>query len=353
MNLSKGFQLTAILDGETLNGYLRLEGAPLVQRYTQGTETPVPDFTALAEDQRPTLVVVVKTSTGEWTPIQAETAVWRYNGIILTFDSAGLSTNTGYVGVFKRIMGYQLKDGSHTYSSIALRVMKNLYSLGNKDNDRISFSGSCEIGGQQISVEDLSREIVIEETTGQQWSIYLNNMDINEKGQTVTLTPEVYRSSQKLTNYEGLAFKWYKLTADGYSPAGTSTSLTIQDTEVNGSLLLRCDLISGESVVASATATIEDYSDPLAVRMEYSGITARCVRKGQTATLTPVAYHRSDGSIDPSYNSWVFRLQNNAGEPFELDGKGSEFTAASFSITFEQMKKAGFGLSGNAVSVKK
>ena len=57
MNLEGSFTLIALMDGTTINGTLRVEGTPLVQRYNKGTVVFIPDFTALPENSRPTVVI--------------------------------------------------------------------------------------------------------------------------------------------------------------------------------------------------------------------------------------------------------------------------------------------------------
>lgn len=37
MNLEGGFTLIGLMDGTTINGFIRVEGTPLVQRYNKGT----------------------------------------------------------------------------------------------------------------------------------------------------------------------------------------------------------------------------------------------------------------------------------------------------------------------------
>ena len=44
MNLEGSFTLIALMDGTTINGTLRVEGTPLVQRYNKGTVVFIPDY---------------------------------------------------------------------------------------------------------------------------------------------------------------------------------------------------------------------------------------------------------------------------------------------------------------------
>lgn len=51
-----GFTLVALMDGTTINGILRVEGLPLIQRYNKGTNHFIPDFEKVAENEQPTAV---------------------------------------------------------------------------------------------------------------------------------------------------------------------------------------------------------------------------------------------------------------------------------------------------------
>lgn len=101
MNLESGFTIIALMDGTTINGTLRVEGTPLVQRYNKGTNAFIPNFETIAESSRPTVVLVLR-DISDGNVLTPQTLEWRYNDLLLTFDSNGLSTNAGMVGFFKK-----------------------------------------------------------------------------------------------------------------------------------------------------------------------------------------------------------------------------------------------------------
>lgn len=100
-------------------------------------------------------------------------------------------------------------------------------------------------------------------------------------------------------------------------------------------------------MVASGFTQITDYSDPYYVDFNITGITGNAIRSGETAVVKPVARKRSDGT-DGGVSNWDWNIKDNAGNAFTLSGKsGATFSAASVSVTYEDIKRADMGLSGS------
>lgn len=349
MKLEGGFTLIGLMDGTTVNGFLRVEGTPLVQRYNKGTSQFTPDFETLADNKKPTLVVILRdVSTGEiMTP---QTITYKYNGVTLTFGSDGLSTNSGMTGYFKKLDSYSTTIGSQSYQLPALRVMKNLVPISGYDNDRISVSGTIEIGGQSIAFNELSKDVVIQESTGNAYDVIISDDKggaLTEAGESLTCTASLYKDGIEVTDYSGFTFQWVKLLGTGDTNWGTARTQKVTTGDIDNILKLRCDIKSGGSVVASGFTQITDYSDPYYVDFNITGITGNAIRSGETAVIKPVARKRSDGT-DGGVSNWSWNIKNNAGDAFTLTGKSSAtFTAASASVTYEDIKRADMGLSGS------
>lgn len=349
MKLEGGFTLIGLMDGTTINGFLRVEGTPLVQRYNKGTSQFTPDFEALADNKKPTLVVILRdVSTGEiMTP---QTITYKYNGVTLTFGSDGLSTNSGMTGYFKKLDSYSATIGSQSYQLPALRVMKNLVPISGYDNDRISVSGTIEVGGQSIAFNELSKDVVIQESTGNAYDVIISDDKggaLTEAGESLTCTSTLYKDGIEVTDYSGYTFQWVKLLGTGDTNWGTSRTQKVTTGDIDNILKLRCDIKSGGSVVASGFTQITDYSDPYYVDFNITGITGNAIRSGETAVIKPVARKRSDGT-DGGVSSWSWNIKDNAGNAFTLSGKsGATFTAASASVSYEDIKRADMGLSGS------
>lgn len=348
--LSSSFTLVGIIDGTTINGYVRVDNTPLVQRYNTGTNSFIPDFEKMAENNRPVVVPILRdASTGD--VVTPNSIKFMYNGLELTFGEDNLSTNEGLEGVFKKLADYQAAVGSQSYPLPALRVMKNLVPISGYDNDRISVSGTVEVGGQSIPFNELSKEVIIQESTGNQYDVVISNdkgSAITEAGESLTERADIYKDGNKISDVSGFSFKWFKVTTGGDVAMGTAQTQVIAASDVDNKLVVRCDVYHNESLVASGFDEISDFSDPYFVRMDITGIDGTAIRKGQTATITPKAVKRSSGEeVSGLVSSWTFRIQDNEGVDFTLTGKESaSFSGTNCQISYEDIKRAKMGISG-------
>lgn len=347
MNVQLGLELIGLMDGTTINGFLRVEGTPLVQRYTTGTDKFIPDFEALADNIKPTSVLILRDSASGSVYIPSN-VIWKYNGVTLSFDANGLSTNSGMSGTFKRIDDHPTTIGASSYNLPALRVMRNLVPLSGYDNDRISVSGSVEISGQQIDFSEIGKEVVIEETTGNQYDILITNTkgsQLVSENDTLTETVNIYKDGVLVTDTTGYTFQWHKVLSSGDVAMGTSATQVVGTSDVDNVLKLKCVVSKDASVVATGYDEVTDFSDPYYAEWQIDGITGRVIRSGQTGTVTPLAKKRSDGSI-ATVSSWDWRIKDNSGDAFVLTGKSADtFQAMSAAISYEDIKRASMGLS--------
>lgn len=351
MKLEGGFTLIALMDGTTINGTLRVEGTPLVQRYNKGTDVFIPNFETLAENSRPTVVVILR-DISDGSVLVPNSIEYRYNDLLLTFGSNGLSTNSGMVGYFKKVDAYSTTIGGATYQVPALRIMKNLVPISGYDNDRITVSGTVEIAGSSIAFNALSKEVVIQESTGNQYDVLIANnkgSQLLTAGESLTETVRIFKDGAEITDYTGFTFQWVKMLGSGDTNWGTLRTQAVSTDDVDNVLKLRCDVKKDGSIVASGYDEVTDFSDPYYLVIKTTGINGNCVKSGETATITPVAAKRSTGEeVASLITSWTFSLKDNAGVAFILTGKDTAtFTAANVKITFEDMVRAKMGLLGS------
>ena len=344
------FSIIALMDGTTINGTLRVEGTPLVQRYNKGTDAFIPDFTKLAESSRPTVVCILR-SIADGLILIPNTIEYRYNDILLTFDTNGLSTNSGMVGYFKKITAYSTNIGGSTYNLPALRVMKNLVPISGYDNDRITVSGTVEIGGTSVEFNALSKEVVIQESTGNQYDVLITNnkgSQLLTAGESLVESVRLFKDGIEITDYTGFTFQYVKMLGTGDVNMGTARTQTVSTGDVDNVLKLRCDVSLNGSKIASGYDEITDFSDPYYTLIKITGISGNTVRKGETAAITPTVCLRSTGAEVPNLiTTWNWSLRDNAGSPFILTGKSSAtFTAPNIQVTYEDMVRAKMGLSG-------
>ena len=355
-NVSNGFYITALLNGTTINGYVRVENLPLIQRYTKGTERFVPDFEALAENSRPVVLpFLTYNDTGEVAIPSDATTVFKYNDVPLTFGADGICNTAGMAGVFKRL-SYPATIGGQTYNIPAIRVMKNLVPLSNYDNDLITISGTVELGGQQLPFVDLSKEVIIEESSGNQYDLVIStdsDFAINTETDTLKLTALVYKDGVSVGDLTGFTFKWSKLLGTGeVEMAGIGNSQTITAADVDNVLKLRCDLYLSGSKIVSGFAEVTDYTDPYDVQFNITGVQGTQILKGQVARVTPAVVKRGSGDMVSGYK-FTFNIKNNAGQDFIITGKESaQFDASYVDLAYADVVTAGRGINGYVTATK-
>ena len=251
---------------------------------------------------------------------------------------------------------YSTTIGGDTYKVPALRVMKNLVPISGYDNDRITVSGTVEIGGSSIAFNALSKEVVIQESTGNQYDVLISNnkgSQLLADGESLTETARIFKDGVEITDYTGFTFQWVKMLGAGDTNWGTSRTQAVSTSDVDNVLKLRCDVKKDGSLVASGYDEVTDFSDPYYTVIKITGISGNTVKKGETATVTPVAAKRSTGEeVTSLIKSWTFSLKDNAGAAFILTGKDSAtFTGANATVTYEDMVRAKMGLSGSISGV--
>lgn len=341
-----GLKLIAVMDGASINGYLRVENTPLIQRYNDaGAFTP--DFETLADNVKPAVVpILVNTATGAlMTP---QTLTWKYNGITLTFGGDGLSTNEGMEGVFKKDTAYSTNYDGSAKTVEALRVLKNLVPLSGYDNDRITISGTIEVGGNQIAFDGISTEVIIQKSTGATFDVVIADGILTQNIRQITLTATLWNEGSVVSDLGDYSFEWKIIDTDGsdeaFTNVSTSSTQKVVADDVNWQARVRCTVKKGSDVVATGFCTVTDYSDPVQGQFNVTGIEGLTVKRGQTATVTPVAKRRDSGTT-VTVSSWEWRTMDNAGADFTLTGKSAAtFTATSAQVTYSDMERAGYGM---------
>ncbi len=186
--------IVAVSNGTTVNGYVRVDNGPLIQAWTKGSDKYTPDFEALAEDKRPIVIVVLRDVSSGRILIPSR-LVFKYNGTELAFGEDGLCNTEQFVGMFKRVTGYNVSVDSQSYPMTGLRVMKNLVPISGYDNDRITVSGEVEIGGHTVAFNELATDVVIQESSGKQYELFITSdkgTQIINPSEVLTLKASLY-----------------------------------------------------------------------------------------------------------------------------------------------------------------
>ena len=344
--VENSFTLMGLLDGTTIYGFLRVDGSPLVQRYTPGTTNYIPDFEADGFSLHPVIAPILRdSSTGN---VEVPTSLtWKYNGETLVFNADDLSTNEGMADMFQRIYDYPVVISGTTYRLPALKVLKNLVSVDNRDNDRISVSGKVEIGGNLIEFQEMSKDVLIKESDGSTYDVLINDDGggmFTADGQVITMTARVYKEGAEVTSESGVTYRWVKETADGDVNMGSNKTQQLRQSDVNGLLNVRCDIRISDSEQASGYHQIKDATDEYHIEFNFSNIKGNALRKGESTVVTPKAVTVS--GVEKTGLSWSWYLKKNDGANFTGYPLGYQFTASSITVTYQNVMDAGGGIKG-------
>ena len=359
MSLVSGHvKLSALLDGTTYSGRLLNYGTyPLVQFYTQGSDSYAPDFSKLTETERPLIVpIITDLMTGAVVVPQTAQGTWSYNGIALTFDGSGKSTNEGMEGVFFRTTKSVSYNGQ-SYTLPALRVDGNLVIIGNYDNDRISYSCTVEAGGHTVGIGPLDIEATITEGSKNAYHVSIRTAEdsdtsIGSETDKVALEAVVLNGGTLITDFSGYRFEWKSqgAGADGEDVTFPDTDNTIElgADDINRYALISAELFDGKGTsLGIGFIEVSDDIDTYYIVFETTGTTGgNQLRKGETAVLTPALYQKgSTSKVTGKVSEWTFTTYDDQGNDIAIgNNAGNTVKGATLSVTYADVAKAGYGL---------
>lgn len=350
MQTSGSIKIISVTNGATLNAILAVYGSPLVQSYTPGTDSYVPDFKQMADNGKPTVVPLVRNST-DGKILSPVSLAWKYNGVELGFGSDGLCVSPETMaGRLMKLSSYSVEIEGTSYQLPALRVVDNLVPVSGYDNDLISVSGMVEMGGASITFADLGKTVVIQESTGNVYGMSIASDTafaiLSANGKT-TLKATVYNAGNPMNPGDsGVTFKWYKVLVSGdVQLTPTSDTCAILQADVDNVLTVRCEAWQAGTRLVSESCQITDFSDPVMTRFDVTGIDGLNISEGQTAIVTPVAYRRGTGE-EVTVSNWSFRTIDNEGADFIPTGQSSAtFSGKSVSLPYADVRRAHGGVS--------
>ncbi len=323
-SISNHFALTALQEGVTIQGSLRISGT-LSQNYNPNTQKCIPDWYADATS-RPMVYPVIRRGVSYMSASQINNGQWLYNDVVIQFDDNNQSTN------FMDADQHPLFEvgtttaslGGTTYSLPCLKVIANLASATNIDLDTIGYQGNVEVAGKQMAFA-CAVDVKIAQMTSQGFLGLLSpeSAIITEKGQTITITAQLY--AEDGTSPATWFTKWFNAgTGDEFVAARNAKQLAISEADVTDNLIIRCDFYTDSEFanrVTTAFASIDDTQDPEylyvslnAADSDFSGQLA----SGESCTVTMwVATMEDSTEIDTAYTSFAVTF---------YDGQQNEIT---------------------------
>ncbi len=259
-------QITVTSNGTTLHSILQCTTGDVYQNYDGDPASPsnvVPNFEASGAT-KPMLVMQAYSAeqgAGNSFDISKGAPTWIVAGVTLTFNASHVSTNLlgGVAGHFT--------EGSDDSGNPTLTVNKNLVNVNGGDSFTINCKVATSIGNTNMTLQamypvyiakgviDSKRVNIIATSTK-------NLFTITEKGGTCTVKAQV--TDGNMVTSTGYTFKWYLPDASGgwvLKQNSTSATFTINETDVDSSIIVKCEAWKADAFFASDTQTINDVSD--------------------------------------------------------------------------------------------
>lgn len=333
-SISNHFAITALQEGVTVQGSLRISGT-LSQNYNANTQKCIPDWKNDAT-KRPVVYPVIRKGVAYMSASQIVNGNWLYNDVPITFGDDNKSTN------FTDADGDPLFQGGTTvvslggsnYSVPCLTIIANLASATNIDLDTIGYEGSVEILGKQQAFQ-CQVDVKIAQMTSQGYLGLLSpeSAIITDKGQAVTIEASLY--SEDGSSPATWFTKWYDAgTGTEFTAARNAKSLTINEGDVTDNIIIRCDFYTDSAFnnrVTTAFASIDDTQDPEYLYISLNGSDSDFsgqLSPGESCTVTAwVATMEDSTNINTQYTSFSCRLYD--GQQNEITNGAPEMTSAS------------------------
>ena len=306
-----------------------------------GNAIVAPDWAA-NDDERPIF----------WSEVLANTVRiiytddnWTYNATLLTFDTNGLSNNTGLVGYFQKV----------TYQGVpALKIMKNLASEDNQDNDMLYLDFAYKVGGidtrgnasAQIRIGRAATDVY----KGTIMPVNDQGFVIRENGGSIQLHGRLRYGGVLVAN-DKYTIDWKKQTSGVFEPLKDESgnnivdpsnhTITITSGMVNSCLNVYAifkDLQGNE--LTSDTQGVIDASDPLSISKGAVPANETIIEDSDTVVYTPKVVD-SEGNTKTEFNSkFKFFLSDEDGNAITGDYDFSSTPTSSQTITANDVDKA-------------
>lgn len=320
------FKITLVRNGITINGNPVVINGPLLQYYdASGTITP--DWSKAAADKQPVLYPYVLHGANVVVPTPASVK-WTYNGITLTFDTSGNCTTNGYTNIFKAVT-QTIASGKTTP---ALKIIGNLASGNNTDDDLIACTGSIEVNKSQISFGEVRFPVTVQTGSGTIYKVFISSDDfvVGEKKNAI-LKADVYINAQlqDATNFTFAYQQQDTNAADGWKDiVSTGQTCTITPDMVDSSTVIKCVARdkSGK-IVGSDMVKITDSSDPYDI--QYKG--SDTVEDTDETVSFKVIKKTTGEDVSNRIQSITWRFTDNGGNNIETPTVSNDKRSVTFS----------------------
>lgn len=281
--LSGSITLKRLKKGLNVVLTIETEGAALYQGYDPKTGKVSPDFTD-SSTAKP--ILTPKAVAGNGATASITNGSWQYNGTLLVVGS-GTADSGGFIPCSS-----DSRFAINPKSPFKLKIIGNIASEGNLNNDIFTFSGKGE--AQQTDWEaETTAEMHLQEIGSSAAALYVSGTcTLSTQQETADLTATLFISGQQVTS--GYVYLW-KDESDKVLQESTSSTYTVKRDDITAIGGIYCSAYlatdSKKTVVATDFHKITDLGDEYELMATVSGDW-----DGSTAqTVTARLYRFSDG----------------------------------------------------------
>ena len=304
-------QVTVISDGTTFFPILQCTVGDLYQTYQGDASSPTsvsPSYEVL--EDKPLIVFQAfsaQEATGSAYNLANATAQWYVDNTLISFNGDGVSTTT-----FNGVSGHFTK--STTDGNPSLKVNKNIVNINAGNSFTIKCVTTISVDNTSIDLTAAIPATVIYGTKNTKKVTIVatskkNLFTIAEKGGSCTVAAMVISGDSVYT--DTYTYKWYTNADDGgwtLKKSGTEKQFTINETDVNSSILIKLEVYVGSELYGMDTQSINDVSDPYILfpnccKEGTNELRAEAVRRKETGNLVykPKLYRRGSSTPEAGY----------------------------------------------------
>lgn len=349
-------QIVVTSDGTTLHPILQCTIGDVYQNYDGDPASPsnvVPNFEA-SGTTKPKLVMQAYSAeqgADNSFDLTKGTPTWIVAGVTLAFNASHVSTNA-----FGGVTGH-FTAGSDSSGNPTLTVNKNLVNINGGDSFNITCRVDISIGNTNMKLRAMYPVYIAEGVIDSKRMNIIatstkNLFTITEKGGTCTVKAQV--TDGNMVTSTGYTFKWYLPDANGgwvLKQDSTSATFTINETDVDSSIIVKCEAWKAGVFFASDTQTINDVSDEYII---YPNPTdgndnpvAENFKVNSGGKIVYKPYMRKRGSTaNETGVTFSMSLYSNAGLPINsaITKEGNTFTITEAGI--REYKGAVYSITG-------
>lgn len=348
--VSNRFYAQLVKDGKAVSAVLRANTTLSQEVDLAGVCSPNWNFGETGAET-PILWALCKLS-GKVRPPKAASVVWKWNGDTITFDSVTGKSNGAFIQTVNGTSYPIFEKTTVTESSQsmpALKILRNLASTSNTDNDLITLDAEMEISGVSLGFS-VSLPVRIQESAGTGWFGWISGEPrVTQDTPSTVLTAKLKNGA---STQQIFTAKFYREGVDTTNPLFTVSTqngqaqATFTTSHITDNVIVRCDFYVDNELVDSAFFGVDDETDDQ--ELQVSSVTYEgndqlgtgqgdvIIREDQSILYTFWMGHRMNPeSVFSGYTEFYVKLTDNKDTVIQPSAYASLLTDGQASGTLQ------------------